>query len=1163
MANKSEILNRLMIKKDPQKFQDIDIGIPQPQTFEDVTLQTPIADKQNSLDFPLSNFMTTLKNKSVGMVPIMEAPTDADAETKTPVKSKSVQGVVDNKLGVIDESDGQDDDGQDADGQDDDVVQSSPSTTLKIIRKLEIKIKLVQQSNPSTKRITKKPTNVIKATPQGNVQIGDASVDERLGKTSNVGSTGIKADAYYLANREKFIGFVTNTYASYTNDLDNSDSAPTCERDDDAPFTPMSHQKIVRDYMSKYSPYRGILLFHGLGSGKTCSSIAIAEGLKTEQQVLIMTPASLQMNYNEELKKCGDEIYKKNQYWEFVQHNQDSKIIDHLSGVLGLPRNIIEKNKGAWLVNVTKPPNFETLSSKDQKLLDDQINNMISQKYKFIKYNGLRKQALATLSKNGKINPFDNKVVIIDEAHNFVSRIVNKMGREDTLSGALYEYIMSAKNARVVMLTGTPIINYPNEIAIMFNMLRGYIKTWTFKLSIGKKGKISQKYFENLFKNEQADKNKKNSGAVMDYIEYLPKSTTLRITRNPFGFVNVTNNDRRGGVKKSKRGRVSDEDFEASVLDTLKKENITVVKDGAKAAAKAGENVGNNNISFYKPLPDTLTEFKSFFIDDKQNVKNMNLFKRRILGLSSYFRDIENLMPRYNKETDFQIVKVEMSDYQLAIYEKARKKERKMEKDNAKKKKKQMALPSGIFEETVSTYRIFSRAFCNFVFPEEIGRPIPGDDDDISTLLDEDDLDGLSVEEKSKNLEGPYDKDDSDADANAGLDPGLDAGLDADAADDKTRKNLIYKAKIAKAITELERNKDVYLTKEKLLTYSPKFLNILENVADEEHQGPHLIYSQFRTLEGIGIMKLVFETNGFVEFKIMKRGGVWDIDISEEDMQKPKFVLYTGSETAEEKELIRNIFNGAWKYVPPNIEKKLKDMHPDNHYGDIIKVIMITASGAEGISLKNVRYVHITEPYWHPVRTQQVVGRARRICSHNELPINMQTVEVFLYLMTLSKKQREDDLILELRNQDKSKQIPNTPFTSDETLYEIATMKEDITNDILRCVKETSFDCTLHAKSSDDKEQLKCFSFGSNDPAKFSYIPSYKDEDLDNAAMQNQYESTIQVTKITYKGKEYAYDKTSNIIYDYNSVQKGNPLPVGEIKTRINDGKKESYIVFD
>ena len=56
---------------------------------------------------------------------------------------------------------------------------------------------------------------------------------------------------------------------------------------------------------------------------------------------------------------------------------------------------------------------------------------------------------------------------------------------------------------------------------------------------------------------------------------------------------------------------------------------------------------------------------------------------------------------------------------------------------------------------------------------------------------------------------------------------------------------------------------------------------------------------------------------------------------------------------------------------------------------------MITASGAEGISLKNVRYVHITEPYWHPVRIEQVIGRARRICSHKNLPEQYRTVEVF------------------------------------------------------------------------------------------------------------------------------------------------------------------------
>ena len=63
--------------------------------------------------------------------------------------------------------------------------------------------------------------------------------------------------------------------------------------------------------MNLYTPYRGLLLFHGLGSGKSCSSIAIAEGMKTKRQVIVMTPKSLRENYIEELKKCGDYMYKK------------------------------------------------------------------------------------------------------------------------------------------------------------------------------------------------------------------------------------------------------------------------------------------------------------------------------------------------------------------------------------------------------------------------------------------------------------------------------------------------------------------------------------------------------------------------------------------------------------------------------------------------------------------------------------------------------------------------------------------------------------------------------------------------------------------------------------------------------------------------------------
>ena len=103
------------------------------------------------------------------------------------------------------------------------------------------------------------------------------------------------------------------------------------------------------------------------------------------------------------------------------------------------------------------------------------------------------------------INPFDNKVIIIDEAHNFVSRIVNKLKMKKTsLSTQLYELILSANNCRVVFLTGTPIINYPNEIGVLFNMLRGYIKTFYLKLDTSEAGKtVNQKFIMDIFKQEK------------------------------------------------------------------------------------------------------------------------------------------------------------------------------------------------------------------------------------------------------------------------------------------------------------------------------------------------------------------------------------------------------------------------------------------------------------------------------------------------------------------------------------------------------------------------------------------------------------------------------------------------------------------------------------
>jgi hypothetical protein len=223
--------------------------------------------------------------------------------------------------------------------------------------------------------------------------------------------------------------------------------------------------------------------------------------------------------------------------------------------------------------------------------------------------------------------------------------------------------------------------------------------------------------------------------------------------------------------------------------------------------------------------------------------------------------------------------------------------------------------------------------------------------------------------------------------------------------------------------------------------------------------------------------------------------------------------------------------------------------------GEIIKIFMITASGAEGISLKNVRYVHITEPYWHPVRTQQVIGRARRICSHQDLPEELRTVDVFLYLMKFTDEQISDDRSVELRLKDKGK-LTTRPLTSDQSLYEISTIKEEIADGLLDAVKESSFDCTLHS-SGGEKSSLKCFTTGVTNPDLFSYQPSIDAEEKDTMAKINKKVEKLKLKKLEFKGVKYAYNDKTKEVFDFKRFKSGELLLVARLK------KTDKGIVFE
>jgi hypothetical protein len=1033
-------------------------------------------------------------------------------------------------------------------------------------------------------RITKKPEKGIAILgPETIVKIGDTDITKRLPKKTP--PILIKVSNYYMNNREIFINFINSLFEPYRIELQNDTEGISCDNigKTNTDFSLLTHQKIVRDYMNLYTPYRGLLLYHGLGSGKTCTSIAIAEGMKESKCVIIMTPASLQANYREELKKCGDLLYKKNQYWEWIDTREHPEALDPISAILNLPREYIQRHSGAWFVNIKKKSNYDVLSDAQKKTLEEQLNEMIRQKYRFINYNGLRSQRLDEMTSGYTKNIFDNSVVVIDEAHNFISRIVNKLKKEKPVSGEekkkkkkeadetkeedkskedifgedvplnlatkLYYMLLKAQNARVILLSGTPVINYPNEFAILFNILRGYIKTWKIPLNVQTSKKIDKQALQEILIGIKA----------LDYLDYSPSSKILTITKNPFGFRNkvgretgyqgvqtnyinnsdfnpsimdTTENKKKADCKNQQLKAIndseyifSDDDFERKIISTLRRNDVEVIPEGIQ-------------VKNMKALPDTLELFEGQYIDfETKKIKNVDSLKRRILGLSSYFRSAqENLLPRYNKQlgVDYHIIRIPMSDYQFKIYESARNEERKSEKS---KKKETMG---DLLKESTSTYRIFSRLFCNFVMPE---RPIP----ERKAKKEGEEKEG---EEQEGNLASLL-KDAERSAAKQDLTNAQEGEVEGDEILDEIG-GIDYKIRLDRAIQNIVDNSNDFLTPEALQTYSPKFLNILENIKDPDYQGLHLVYSQFRTAEGIGLLCKVLDKNGFARFKIKKNtSGIWEVDIREVDEGKPTYALYTGTETTEEKEIVRHIYNGEWDQIPDSISNELKRKYRNNNMGEVIKVFMITSSGSEGINLKNTRYVHIMEPYWHPVRLEQVIGRARRICSHKDLPKALQTVEVFVYLMIFSPEQLKSDEAIELKRKDLSKAIPKLPQTSDQYLYEISEIKANLTGQLTDAIKESSIDCYIYSNG-------KCVNFGDPTNNKFSYVPDYAEQQNDTTVQANQELVKWAGKTIELNGVTYVYRRINeNLlnIYDLASYEaarkdaKNVPLQIGTLST--------------
>ena len=175
------------------------------------------------------------------------------------------------------------------------------------------------------------------------------------------------------------------------------------------------------------SPYRGILLYHGLGTGKTCAALITAEELVSKKHVLLFIPASLKQNWLNELEYCGNKIYKNKEeiYKNYSFINYNNTDITNVYSENGIINNLYLGTEIEYEKNGIKS------TGTIIKILDGNFNDKNYNPDKFLVKNQESNEdiELNLLEDNVKIinnnNPFDNKVIIFDEVHNFIVTISN------------------------------------------------------------------------------------------------------------------------------------------------------------------------------------------------------------------------------------------------------------------------------------------------------------------------------------------------------------------------------------------------------------------------------------------------------------------------------------------------------------------------------------------------------------------------------------------------------------------------------------------------------------------------------------------------------------------------------------------------------------------
>ena len=270
------------------------------------------------------------------------------------------------------------------------------------------------------------------------------SADERIKSHTDK----INYKNYPFLNEDTFYNVINNKKEFVDTRYDLSeiknmkDSQKTLCPGDNKKFKLLNHQIFVKNYLNSSTPYKSLLLFHGLGSGKTCSAITIAETYKrnligniSKKALVLVSGSAIEQNFRKEIHDVN-KGYNQCTFSEYLTY---------------------------------KPYEPEVIKQK-------KVDNLIDSFYEIEHYqrftnkvNNIRSSSTEKEYQTWIENNYSNRVFIIDEVHNLKEKIEeNKnLKRYDIVK----DIISYSKNIQLILLSGTPMSHSSKEIINILNLM--------------------------------------------------------------------------------------------------------------------------------------------------------------------------------------------------------------------------------------------------------------------------------------------------------------------------------------------------------------------------------------------------------------------------------------------------------------------------------------------------------------------------------------------------------------------------------------------------------------------------------------------------------------------------------------------------------------------